>query len=286
MVVRLSAGSFYGRAQAARKAPDITLLESVYSPEQSLPPHEHAAAFFDLIVDGTCSERIGGRLRERGCATLAFHPPGEVHSSCWHGPNPRCFHVEVGDTLMARARQYSPVLDHPRCLAGGTPVRLATRLCHEYRHIDELSVLSIEGLTLELLAETLRLASSIPERKPPPWLKKVREILHDDLAAPGSLDVIADSVGVHPAHLARVFRQFLGCTVGDYLRQLRAEFACRLLITSETPLVEIALAAGYADQSHFSRMIRRHTGVSPTEFRNSYSARKGRSKEGSSGTRS
>src|SRR5438270_1719436 len=138
MVVRLSAGTFFGHAQSARKAPEITLLESAYSPEQSLPPHEHAAAFFDLIVDGGCSECIGGRLRERGCSTLAFHPPGEVHSSYWHGPDPRCFHVEIGAALMARARQYAPGLDDPRCLAAGTAVLLALRLYREYRRMYAL----------------------------------------------------------------------------------------------------------------------------------------------------
>jgi AraC family transcriptional regulator len=285
VVVKLPFGSFFGRTQA-RKAPDITLVESVYCPEHSLPAHEHAAAFFDLVVDGTCSEVVGGRMRDRGGSTLAFHPGGEVHSSCWHGHEPRCFHVEISATLLARARQYSPILDRSCCLSAGLPIRLATHLYHEFRRMDEFSLLVIEGLTLELLAESARLASSIPERKPPRWFRKVRDLLHDKFAARLSLDEIAGAAGVHPAHLARVFRQIHGCSLGDYLRRLRAESACRLLTTSDAPLVEIALAAGFSDQSHFSKVFRSQTGMSPKQFRKSFSRRKAATKECSPGTRS
>ena len=285
MVVKLSAGSFFGRTQV-RKAPDITLVESAYRPEHSLPAHEHASAFFDLVIDGTCSERVEGRMRDRTCSTLAFHPGGEVHSSCWHGRQPRCFHVEISARLLARMRLYSPIFDRPYCLSSGVAVRLATRLYYEFRRLDELSLLAIEGLTLELLAENARLASSTSERRSPPWLRKVRDLLHEKFTASLTLDEIAGVAGVHPAHVARVFRQIHGCSLGDYLRKLRAEFACRLLTTSDTPLVEIALAAGFSDQSHFSKVFRRQTDMSPTQFRKSYSARKGATKECSAPTRS
>jgi AraC family transcriptional regulator len=286
VVLKLPPGSFLGRTQATRWVPDITVLESVYSPEHSLPPHEHAAAFFDLVVDGTCSEVVGGQRRDRGRSTLAFHPAGEVHSSHWHGPEPRCFHIEIAAALLERVRQYSPILDHPHSFSERAPSLLATRLYHEFRRMDELSPLAIEGLTLELLAETVRLASCIPERKAPGWLLKVRDLLHEKFAEHLTLDEIAESPGVHPAHLARVFRQIHGCTLGDYVRKLRIEFACRLLTTEDTPLVEIALAAGFSDQSHFSKTFRRHMGISPAEFKKSYSRRKAAANECSAGTRS
>jgi AraC family transcriptional regulator len=91
--------------------------------------------------------------------------------------------------------------------------------------------------------------------------------VHDRFNDPLSLEAIAAAVGVHPSHLARVFRQQHQCTVGEYVRRLRLEFACHHLTTSDTPLAEIALAAGFADQSHFTKTFRRHIGTPPAQFR-------------------
>jgi AraC family transcriptional regulator len=83
------------------------------------------------------------------------------------------------------------------------------------------------------------------------------------------LQQVATEAGVHPAHLARVFRRHHRCTIGSYLRRLRLDAACRQLVSGERPLADIALAAGFADQSHFSRLFRAATGVTPTHYRRS-----------------
>jgi AraC family transcriptional regulator len=135
--------------------------------------------------------------------------------------------------------------------------------------MDELSPLAIEGLTLELLVECARGAARVPDRQPPRWLRAVCDLLEAKFCEHLTLGTLAASVGVHPAHLARVFRRFHGCTPGEHVRQLRIEFACHRLANSDTPLAEIALAAGFSDQSHFSNTFKRHTGVSPAAFRKS-----------------
>jgi AraC family transcriptional regulator len=76
-------------------------------------------------------------------------------------------------------------------------------------------------------------------------------------------------VGVHPVTLARGFRRAYGCSVGAYLRRLRVARAAQRLAETDDALAEIALEAGFADQSHFSNLFRRETGVSPSAFRRS-----------------
>jgi AraC family transcriptional regulator len=78
---------------------------------------------------------------------------------------------------------------------------------------------------------------------------------------------LAQSVGVHPVTLARAFRRAFGCTVGEYVRSLRIDRATHQLAQTELSLAEIALEAGFSDQSHFSNLFRRHTGFSPFRFR-------------------
>jgi AraC-like DNA-binding protein len=98
-------------------------------------------------------------------------------------------------------------------------------------------------------------------------------LLRDRFAEPLTLDEIAGAVGVHPMHLTRVFRRHFRCTIGDMVRRLRIDFACRQLSSTDDALVEIALAAGFSDQSQFCRTFRRLTGMTPTGFRSAFSRR-------------
>jgi AraC family transcriptional regulator len=105
------------------------------------------------------------------------------------------------------------------------------------------------------------------ERKPPRWLEQARELIHGQFTESLTHDQIATAVAVHPVHLAGVFRRHYGCTIGEYARRLRVEFACRNISTSTAPLADIALAAGFSDQSHFSKVFKQLTGMTPAQFR-------------------
>ncbi|MES4792519.1 MAG: AraC family transcriptional regulator, partial [Chloroflexota bacterium] len=146
---------------------------------------------------------------------------------------------------------------------GDAPL-LARRLYHEFQRWDAVSSLVAEGLALEIIAATALRPPSEPER--PRWLGEVRDLLHQHYHEPLSLRDAATAVGVHPSHLARVFRREHGCTIGDYVRRLRVEAACRKIASEEAPLAEIALSCGFADQSHLTRTFRRETGLTPGEY--------------------
>ena len=135
------------------------------------------------------------------------------------------------------------------------------------RLMDTASLLAIEALTLELIVELSRSSRLRPERKLPRWLTLAKETLHERSSESITLGDIAKQVDIHPVHLAREFRKVYGCTLGEYLRGLRVQFACRELSSSNRPLVDIALGAGFSHQAHFSRVFKRYTGVTPTEFR-------------------
>jgi AraC family transcriptional regulator len=85
-----------------------------------------------------------------------------------------------------------------------------------------------------------------------------------------TLTEIAREVGVSPSYLAQMFHKHYFNTVGGYIRQLRLEFACREMVESNAPLCQIALAAGFSDQSHLTRMFRRRLGISPSKYRESF----------------
>lgn len=100
-----------------------------------------------------------------------------------------------------------------------------------------------------------------------PWLRAVRDLLHAHIEHPIGLAALAASVGVHPAHLARAFRQRYGRTPGTYLRAIRIEAAARLLLETRLPLGHVAAATGFYDQAHFTRQFRTQLGVTPRRYR-------------------
>lgn len=119
-----------------------------------------------------------------------------------------------------------------------------------------------------MLAATARLDDTARFlRRPPPWLRKARDLLHASFLDRLRAADVAAAVGVHPVLLARVFRAHTGVSIGDYVRTLRLDWAATRLSRSEAPLCEVALEAGFADQSHFTRAFKRHTGSTPLQFR-------------------
>ncbi|HEY8503882.1 MAG TPA: AraC family transcriptional regulator, partial [Gemmataceae bacterium] len=218
-----------------------------------------------LVRTGGYTERYGGRSRSCGPLTVAYHPPGETHSERFHEEEVRSFNIEVGPDWLARVRALAPALADPADCRGGLVAALALRLYREFRLADAHSGLAVEGLALELAAELGRLAA--PSPRVPPWLARVRDLLHDRFAENLRLAELAAEAGVHPVHLAGTFRRHFGCSVGEFVRRVRVEQAARLLAGGDTPVAEVALAAGFADQSHLCRVFKRHTGFSPAAYR-------------------
>jgi AraC family transcriptional regulator len=78
---------------------------------------------------------------------------------------------------------------------------------------------------------------------------------------------VAQEIDVHPVHLARVFRDYWGCSPGELIRWRRLDRAADLLRRSRLSGAEIAAEVGFVDQSHLIRAFRATYGVSPGEYR-------------------
>jgi AraC family transcriptional regulator len=126
--------------------------------------------------------------------------------------------------------------------------------------------LAIEGLASELFACAAR-ALDPREPRPPRWLTRAQEYVHARFREAPQLGEIARAVDVHPVRLARAFRSHHGVSIGRYVRRLRLDWAAVQLAATGVPLSVVALRAGFADQSHFTRAFRRQHGVTPQRYR-------------------
>ncbi len=177
--------------------------------------------------------------------------------------------IEVQTHKLESVRRFSRLFDSPAHIRGGLLAALARKIYKEFRTTDSAATeLMIEGLILEMLAEaTRRSVKNSSSTMHPHWLRDARDFIHANFAMRVSLSDVAESVGVNATYLARTFRKSYGCSVGDYARKLQIEYAERELSQTNRALSEIAAAAGFYDQSHFTNAFKHHAKMTPTEFR-------------------
>jgi AraC family transcriptional regulator len=103
----------------------------------------------------------------------------------------------------------------------------------------------------------------------PSVLRRSIEFIQTHLETNLRLSDLAREAGISPSHLIRSFRQSTGKTPYQYLLYQRIERARSLIRDHRTPLTQVALASGFADQHHLARVFRRITGVTPSSYRRS-----------------
>ena len=249
------------------KTGGFTITEGIHKDGARLPWHDHETPTICFVLQGAFTEAWHGGSIECTSSTLKITPAGERHCDYFSRGDVRGLLIEADDALVAAIRPYSAILDERMSFHGGLVPGIAWRVYDEMLRMDTAAPLAIEGLLLELVAAASRIGDRYSRSTQPYWLELARERIHADLASRPSLRGLAESVGVHPVTLARAFRRAFGCTVGEYVRNLRIERATRQLADTDLSLAEIALTAGFSDQSHFSNLFRQHTGISPFRFR-------------------
>ena len=101
-----------------------------------------------------------------------------------------------------------------------------------------------------------------------PWQeRRVKEMLTADLSGDLSLLELASACGLSPCYFSRVFKQTVGCPPHQWRLQQRVERAKELILNTNQSLSEIALATGFSDQSHLTRVFSQLVRVSPAAWR-------------------
>jgi AraC-like DNA-binding protein len=102
---------------------------------------------------------------------------------------------------------------------------------------------------------------------PARMLRSIEEYIDLNLEKDLSIEELASHLGISPSYFARSFRSSVGLAPHAYVIRRRLLRAQELLANTELPLIDIALATGFADQSHLSRRFHEMTGVPPRNFR-------------------
>lgn len=263
-----------GASGAATLALDDFLVhDAVFPPHAYLAPHVHERASFAIMLEGSFDLSITHRNHACEPGSAVTEPAEERHANRLGSAGAHVIAVQPDAAALERLGPCAELFEtvhHAR----KTPVSVAAwRIARELRAPDDTTAVAVEGLVLEMLALSTRHGHDVERlaRKPaPPWLARARDELHDRFLDPPRIRDLAAAAGVHPDHFARAFRLRFGVPVGCYVRRLRLDWATIRLEASTQAISAIALDAGFADQSHFTRAFKRHTGLTPKEYRQTF----------------
>jgi AraC family transcriptional regulator len=244
----------------------FSVIEAWFPAQEVLPRHTHDRACVAVMLEGSFDLQFTGKEFHCRPTAVFTEPAGETHANLMGPGGAHVVVVQPDPSRTELLRPFSSLLEQASHRHHAGIAEQALRLAREVDGVDDLSSLAAEGIVLEMLVSLARLENP-GTRRPPPWLLRAQELLHARFAESIRTAEVASTVGVHPAHLARAFRTHFRLSLGSYVRRLRLDWAARELVRSDASLAAVALAAGFADQSHLTRFFKRYTGLTPNAYR-------------------
>jgi AraC family transcriptional regulator len=154
---------------------------------------------------------------------------------------------------------------------------LANALLDQVEHADERSALFIDHVALAFHAHVIETYgnAAVPVRlnsgELSPWqLRRVLAFMVAHLTDDPTIAELAQECGLSSGYFARAFRRTTGIAPHQWLVRKRVERARALLLRSALGLADIAVACGFVDQSHFSRVFAKFEGNSPGRWRQAH----------------
>ena len=282
-------------------------VEACYSQtwtRYDMPPHFHNRAEVMYVLKGWCLVHLfdyrtnpynqniqitGGRTERMGPGDFMFLDQGLLHelevpdSSYMLNAEFRLVEDEGALVTMKKLVESSPALaalvKSPAPVQrgrddAGLQLRALEQMISEFSNSVSRDVALSDVLMAEML---LRMAENLKKRTVKSAALTYAQGAADYISAHQSDDIrvddVARSVGVAPAYLQCVFKQATGMTMIEYANRLRVEQSKRLLMYTDDPVVDVAIACGFNSRQHFFRVFNAMTGVSPQQFRQEHSAR-------------
>ena len=263
-------GQFSGETYQTTRFDGITATETEYS-YNFIDWHYHENSYFSLTTFGNCRETNKRETFECLADTLLFNNCQEPHRNAKSGLT-RGFQLEVSQAWRGKFEIDLDKLPPSAKVVNPSAKLLFYNIYKEAKMPDDASNLTIDALLLETFA-MMRGVANFSASDKPHWVKKIDEILRDDLSQPFSLQKLSVELNLHAAHLSREFSRYFRCNFGEYIRKVRVEKSVALLRSKKLSLTDIANICGFADQSHFIRCFKEFNGLTPKAFRKIISSR-------------
>jgi AraC family transcriptional regulator len=239
-----------------------------------MPPKTHHRVRIHLGTPITATCRCAGLVQRRHMTPGDFDVVPLAHSAVWEEDGPTTM---LGICLMpslirtaadgmnlnpdrvsveAQLQSRDPRIDH-----------IGWALRAELQGPEPYGRLFADSLGLALAARLLQHYAPIAPSRLNSFSKRrlsaVIDYIHDNIALDLSLNELAGVAGLSPSHFRTLFKEATNMPAHQYVIQCRVEYAMSLIANRKLTLTEVASLAGFSDQSHMARCMRRVVGVTP-----------------------
>jgi AraC family transcriptional regulator len=252
---------------------DVSAAELSYAENQRQCRHAHEETTISIVLRGSLVERVARTEEVARPLSVVVKPSGTEHEDRF-GPGGACIlQIRLASDLTNRLRDWQSPIEQWRWTHGGPGVAPFLHVLRLVRHRGAGAQPILDAVT-EVIA-ALSANHSKPNRNAPRWLELVREQIDDSHTRKPRVHALARAAHVHPVYLAREFRRYFGVSVTEYMQCRRVQRAAALLVDTRTSLSSLSYDAGYTDQSHFCRIFKRETGLTPVAYRELVATRPG-----------
>lgn len=242
--------TLHRRAKTLFLDSEISIRLSWYEAGEILPEHSHDLGQVSVLLSGGFREISDARAIDNNSAFIGYKPSGLDHANLYGETGALILSVNFSERDLPYAGRWNwfaarkdQIALTRQIVAGG---------------LDDAI---IRAAALDLVESTL--SDETMEAAPAAWAIQLREQLHDETGV--DLDAAARQFGIHRAHLSRGFRRWFGMPPSLYALRCRMSRAVRDLADGQ-PAVQAAAAAGFSDQSHMIRTLKRETGLTPAHL--------------------
>lgn len=151
---------------------------------------------------------------------------------------------------------------------------IATKYLHPiynkfYKKISSLnSIDKLQQLELDMIDTYINLLINDTEVTDSFVINRILKHLHLNIESTISLKKLSNDLNLSQGYISDCFKKHMGITIMNYAKKIRIERAKVLLLTTNDSILDISIRLGFHDQSHFYKIFKSFTGVSPSEYRN------------------
>lgn len=172
------------------------------------------------------------------------------------------------ETVKSRAIELCSLLSRT-AIEGGAPTDNILKLNNHFlKNIQQIDTMETLCYKLQEIVETFSdsMFRYIPTKNNE-IIKKAMVYISQNFHSNITLEDVANHVHLHPSYFSTMFKQSIGSSFKEYINMVRIEESKRLLTNTDFSIIDIAIAIGFEDQSYFSKVFKKYTGLTPKQFR-------------------
>lgn len=172
------------------------------------------------------------------------------------------------DSVKTRALELCALLSRA-AIEGGAPTDSILKLNNHFlKNLQQITTMDTLCHKLQEIVETFSESMfNYTPSKNNEIIKKAIGYIYEHFNTPLTLEETAASIHLHPSYFSSLFKQSTGSSFKEYLNMVRIEESKRLLSNTDFSIIDIAIAVGFDNQSYFSKVFKKYTGLTPKQFR-------------------